>query len=673
MRAALAGAILAFWPGLLEPFAPVKAAFVRLAGLSLAVWIATEALTGRLPRGGAPAAAALAWALVYALATWASIDPRLSWWGEPGQREGLFTALALVGLHLGAARAHRDASEVRGTLRVIVACALLAAGYAQLQLAGLDPIPWRGEPTFTAGGVTALRASGPLGNPILLGAVLAAALPLALARLAERDADAARWVPAAALLTASALLTLSRGTWLAAGLGAGAAVTLALLARADARRVAWTALASLAPALLLGALRAGAPLAARLAEGPGSASGAARAEYAQASLALWAGRPWLGVGPDAFALAFPGVQSPSFWRDEWLGVPLHAHSVPLQTLATVGALGLVAGALWSGVVAWQWRRAWQECPGERTLLAGLGGALLALLAAGAVNAVGLGGAALAAVLAALPASLGAPRAPAGAARHETRALLAAALVALVTLVAAARELAGSAHALPLRDPRGPGDLTPREWRAVTGARARAMERATRAWPHDDLLWRLAAQASLGAAEAANDHTSHAREQAAERAARTAVRLAPRRAGSHLALADALAAIARRTGSESLADSADAAYARACALAPADGWLLVARARHWLARGSGVQALEQAQRITELYPDAASGHALAGAALLLLGRDAEARGELERARSGRWEADAAGQRESLERLLRSPRLQRTAAPPDSRRGTRPRDH
>jgi hypothetical protein len=55
-------------------------------------------------------------------------------------------------------------------------------------------------------------------------------------------------------------------------------------------------------------------------------------------------------------------------------------------------------------------------------------------------------------------------------------------------------------------------------------------------------------------------------------------------------------------------------------------------------------------LATLYPEAALGHSLSGAALLLLGRTDEARAELLRARSARWEEDAGEQRAALERLL-----------------------
>jgi predicted Zn-dependent protease len=137
---------------------------------------------------------------------------------------------------------------------------------------------------------------------------------------------------------------------------------------------------------------------------------------------------------------------------------------------------------------------------------------------------------------------------------------------------------------------------------------------------------------------------------AEGAARRALAIVPVRATNVSQLANAVGARALRTGSAALADSAEAMFARAASLAPADGWLLVSRIRFELSRRDGEHALASARMLATLYPEAALGHSLSGAALLLLGRTDEARAELLRARSARWEEDAGEQRAALERLL-----------------------
>lgn len=633
--------------------------FLRVIGLSLLAWVGAEAWAGRMQRPGAQTLAVMAWASVAGLSTLFSLSPRLSFMGEVDQREGLLTVLALAGLHVAAGHSHRDERDVRGTLRVVALCGIAAAVYAQLQLAGLDPIHWSGVHTYAVNGVIALRPAGPLGNPILLGVVLAVTLPILLARLAEGASDAAWLVPAAALISASLVMTLSRGAWLAAALGVGVALLLALRSGARPRRVGWTLAASLSPALLFGVARAYGPLVSRLSEGIEGHSTAARAIIARGALQLWSERPWLGVGPDAFGLAYPRVQEVALWRDEWIGLPVHAHSVALQVLATMGVLGVLAGGWWLATAVWSLWRAWHDLPAARAVLAALGGVFAALLGAGLLNVVGPAGAALFAVSTALAGSL--YERPALAVRpvralHPAVPALAAAIMCWLELSSGVRELGALTLARPARDSLRPVDATPSEWRAITEAHARAMQRAVSVWPHDDALWRLASQASLAEAvvalaspDAASIPTA---EHKAEVAARRAIALEPGRAQSFACLGDVLGARALRTGQQAVADSATAAYSRAAALAPADGWLLVEHARFQLARRDGVRALEIAQRITGLYPEAAAGHTLAGAALILLDRPGEARAQLLTAREARWEEDAGQQRAAVERLLAS---------------------
>lgn len=656
---------------------PFKAVVLRVTGLGLAAWLVTEWWVGRWRRPEPAGIAAIAFGAVTILAGVFSRSPRLSWAGEVAQREGVLTVLALVALHLAAAHAHRSGAHVRATLRVLVLSAVAAAVYAQLQLAGLDPVAWSGVHTITTSSGVALRPAGPLGSPVLLGIVLAAALPVALAELAEARRDAAWGVPMAALLAATLLLTMSRGAWLAGACGAAVAVALALIAGAGPRRVAWTLAASLSPTLVFAFGRASAPLAARLHESLDSGSTAAHGLIARSALQMWSERPWLGHGPDVFALAFARIQDPAFWRAEWIGLPIHAHSVPLQTLATTGALGALAGLVWLAAGEWALVRAWQAAPEERPWLAGLAGAGVALIAAGLVNVMGLSGAATFVVLTALPAAAYA-RSPLEhlpvRRRLPARVPLAiAGVMAAAELLTGSYELAGLARANAARGATERGERTPSEWRAVTESRALSLGSATSLWAGDDLLWRLASVTALEAASAAEPEQASGWRTRAEHDARRAVALAPERAASWAVLADALAARALATASASAADSAEQAYLRASSLAPADGWLLVAHARFQLARRDGVRALIAAQRVIGLYPEAAVGHTLAGAALLLQGRANEARLAFEHALAARWEDDAASQRESVEALARRLPASTPANAAARPRGSRRRPH
>ena len=84
-------------------------------------------------------------------------SPHVALLGEVSQREGLLTVIALAGLHLAAGHAHRHAADVRDTLRVVLVAGVAAAIYAQLQLAGLDPVHWSGVRTYVVNGAIALR------------------------------------------------------------------------------------------------------------------------------------------------------------------------------------------------------------------------------------------------------------------------------------------------------------------------------------------------------------------------------------------------------------------------------------------------------------------------------------------------------------------------------------
>jgi len=635
----------------------------------LLAWYAAEAVSARVARPAPFVWAVLGWVLAGVIGTAFSLAPHLSWAGELSQREGLMTTLALAGLALATAHAHRDERDVRGTLVVVFACGVAAAVYAQLQLAGLDPIHWQGQHTYATQGGVALRPAGSLGNPILLGIALAAALPLGLAALANRRTrpggypDAAWLVPTSALIAASLLMTLSRGAWLAAVAGAAVGVAFACAAGGSPRRALWTSTASLAPAVLLGAVRAGGAIGARLAEGAASHSLEARGAIAQGALALWRGRPWLGVGADAFGLAFPRVQPTALWREEWIGVPTHAHSAVLQVLATLGVAGGVAGVAWLVAAALAWARAWRERPDARATLAAIAGVLAALLVAGATNVVGLAGATVFVVVSALPLVL-APR-PEPAARRLHAALPAIAAAAVFVFVAerGGRELTALALAQPLREAAARGSADATRWQAITSARRDLAWRAARRWPGEETLWRMACDASLAESDATPGDAGVTAALTAEGAARRALALVPNRAVNLDRLANAVGARALRVHSDALADSAEVLFARVTALAPAEGWLLVSRIRFELARRDGEHALASARRLEALYPEAAMGHSLAGAALLLLGRTDEARAALLRARDARWEEDAGEQRAALERLLQQ--LDSGVSPPPPR--------
>jgi hypothetical protein len=202
-------------------------------------------------------------------------------------------------------------------------------------------------------------------------------------------------------------------------------------------------------------------------------------------------------------------------------------------------------------------------------------------------------------------------------------------------------------------------------------------RAATAAPGEDELWRLACDASLALGQAAMDRkegsTAGVAGRSAQAAAGQAIRLEPRRASNVQRLGNALTMrahlldvssegledqIRRAPEVAALTDSADAAFAAAEKLAPADGLILTDRVRSQLMLGRATQALATAGRMTALYPGAATGHALEAAALIALDRRMDARAALVRANAARWEEGTESQHRAVEHLIRS------YTPPDS---------
>ncbi len=692
MRAALALAILGFAPALLDPFTPLKAAVLRVAGLGLLAGVLAAWWAGS--RGARPDAhrapsthgratpavtrlvdlAVIAWVTSSIVSTLAGVAPRLSLVGEIEQREGLLTTLALAGLYAGTRAAHATPAHARRTLDVVLTCAAIAAGYALIQFAGLDPLRWAGAALYPDAGAAVTRPAATLGNPILLGAVLAAALGVAVARLAGGRSPAWRAGALAVLLGAACVATLSRGAWLAAA--AGTLAALATAGRADAphsRRRAALALATVVlPVGAWSAFVLGGPVIARLAEGahPEAASLPARIEIARAALALWRSHPWLGTGPDTFGLMFPIAQTPAFWRADWLGLPVHAHSAALQVLATGGVLGVLAGALWLAALAAGADSAWRAGGAARAPALDATAGAAALIVAGALNPVGLAGAAVFVVLGGLLAASARAAATDGAAaaRPPRLAIVSGAAVAIGVALAAGPELAALADAGLARDAltraaEAPGGAPPE---VVERAVERA-ETAARRAPGEDELERLASDAALLLARqrgAAGDPVAAAAAVArAESSARRAVALQPRRASNLQRLANALALRARlaragvpagrpATEAAMLTQLSDATFDAAAALAPCDALLLTDRVRACLEAGRPQAALASARRVVALYPAAGPAHALEAAADLALGDRAGALAALRRARAAYWEAGTERERAAVTRTLES---------------------
>lgn len=650
VRAGVVWTVLAFAPAMLDAFAPIKAAGLLAIGAALVA----DAIARGERAGDAPARAALAALLAIALSAAVAPSGTLVLFGEIEQREGLATWAALVALFIGARAAHADAASRARTLDAALAAATFAAAYALAQFAGFDVFAWGDAARYAHAGAVTLRPAASLGNPILLGAVLAPALAIVAGRLALGRGDRVMLTAAAALLGCALAATLSRGAMLAGLAGVAVAVTasraprgrvLAALGLVVAPAVAWSALA----------LRA-APFA-RFAEGASASSSPARVEIARAAFALWRERPWFGVGPDGFGLAFPRVQTPEYWRHVWLGTPAHAHSAPLQLLATLGVLGTLACAAWAVCALAPLVRALRErAPDASPPRAEEAGALAALAVAALFNPLGLAGAAWLVVLLGMAAGAqdaGPRRMPAGPARVLA---IAAALVVAFALVPGLRALsdAGRAHTALEQSVAAPAE----QRAALADFAARSADAAVTVAGFDDETWRLAADAHLAAARmgGADRAAARAHAESAERAARAAIAAQPLRAMNHLRLAQALAA---------RGEAPDSAFTAAERLAPSDALVRAEHVRTALARGDTVTAREQARRIVATYPEAALGHTLVATVALVEGREYDALASLRRALAAEWE-DGSGAQRAAARAMEARLAGSLGASPDSGR-------
>jgi O-antigen ligase len=688
VRVTLVSALLLFLPGQVEIFEAPKASLLRVCG-AVALGLALGRPDAfRRARWQPLDLAVAAWVAVELLATMFSESPLLSVVGEPDQRGGLLTSLALAGVYLCARLGTRDAADARGTLDALLCAAAITCSYGVLQALGLDPMPWRETSEF----IGFVRPFGTLGNPNLLGVIGAAVFCAALARAALEPPRRLRFAGAALLAALATLLTVSRGAWAASALGGAATAVLAWragAAEALSRRAALLVVAAMAAfvafAGLSGTLRA--RFAGMLA--PAVGSEATRVEIWRAGLAAWRASPWLGHGPDTFALVYQRYQTPRYWRLEWAGLPVHAHSIYVQALATRGALGLAAVMAAGLAAAWALRSAWLAPGGERAPAVALASAMLGALVAGAVGALGICGALLlaacAGTLAALaqgpaPTPAGAPAAPTRRRAEESRrreagsgteakriaeapraqrrlrrpprrrAWLPAAVLGLVALAWSAADVAG------WREARRAERLTNRTAEAVEPVRRAALREAAedlrsaaRWMPADDALEIRRTEALIRYAAVSPDSTVVLRE--AERAARRAVAIGPRRPFNHQRLGSVLLERAWR-GDTAAVGPAESAYAQAFALAPQNVLAVLELGGYMMALRRYGQAFELARRAAALYPDEGFVQWRLAQALAANGRLDEARAVLDRALATEWGSgrDERTRAEQMKKLL-----------------------
>ncbi|MBU0494301.1 MAG: tetratricopeptide repeat protein [Chloroflexi bacterium] len=262
------------------------------------------------------------------LATLFSVNPLLSTQGSYDRVQGTITLLCYLALFLLVMDRLREPAQTHRLLAAIAWGSAPVVAYGLLQAAGLDPLGWRvdGSPIIST-----------LGRSNFLGAYLVLVLPLTLAA-AYLARDWPRRAAYAALIAgqlACLLATTARAAWLGA-LAAGAVLVLAWAWQRGYRRLAVVSgLVGLA-GLMAGLLAL--PLLPGLEDSIG-----ARATIWRATLPLIAARPLLGYGPETFAQVFTSVFPPELVYLQGRAVLVdRAHNLVLDTLASTGALGLLA-------------------------------------------------------------------------------------------------------------------------------------------------------------------------------------------------------------------------------------------------------------------------------------------------------------------------------------------
>ncbi|RME45732.1 MAG: hypothetical protein D6791_10040, partial [Chloroflexi bacterium] len=403
--------------------------------------------------------------VIYLVATFVSVSPRLSWWGSYQRLQGTYTLLSYLGLFAMVTTTLRRWTQLQRLTTVLLFTSLPVAVYAVFQHYGVSLFQF-------SGGATSIeeRVISTFGNPIFLAAYLAMVLPLTMWRLLEWANPGTR-APAYSVLgimlygglfvlqLSAIVFTQSRGPIL--GLLAELFVLVLLVAFLRRRRT-W-AVASLLVAVVVAFLLVGLNLpglpASVLGDLPvlqrfealtasGSASGTVQYRVLVWNATLDAihadpARVLIGYGPQTMKSVFNQFAPAGLWvlGGKRYGTTDQAHNVVYDTLFDSGVLGVLAYLLLYGVLFYQTLR-WlglvesrREATTLISLLAlgGLFGLMIPPLWSGDLTFVGIGvsaGMVAGLLLYVLGKSLLAPSS-AELAREDSRRLLIAALFAAI--------------------------------------------------------------------------------------------------------------------------------------------------------------------------------------------------------------------------------------------------
>lgn len=287
------------------------------------------------------------YALVWILATIASIAPRTSLWGSYQRRQGAYTIMSYVAFFLLVANGLKQRHQLERIFTVVLVGSALVAFYGILQQLNVDPLHWASD--------SIAPVLSTQGRSNYLAAYLVMLAPVALGR-AIRGPRLARagYTALLALLLSCLVVTLSRGAWLA--LLGGLLVFGFLLGVRRRSRALWigTVTAATMAILFLVVLNLHVtglqpfqelPYVSRLATLSETRSGsvAARLTIWRVTLQMIAARPFLGYGPDTFGLAFGRYYPPElvYYQGRETLVD-RAHNCLLDLGVVVGLPGLAA-------------------------------------------------------------------------------------------------------------------------------------------------------------------------------------------------------------------------------------------------------------------------------------------------------------------------------------------
>lgn len=247
----------------------------------------------------------------------------------------IIISLGMLGLTAGAAGLLLD-DKGRTTVQWgILAIMALLCVYSMLQWMNVVIFPW--DVYLGSGG----RVSGSLGNPNLLGGLVAAFMPAAVGILMDSRMGKPAKLSAVAAFTLISVLTISASGTRGSLLGMVAGLLFMAIYSSSGIRGGlgrnWVIpLAALAAFVAVGLLMKD-----RLMELSNLGEGTARVRLViwSGALKLIAANPFLGYGPGTFQIIFPAVRNPMYSILGTSHNTLHVHCEYLEILVEVGIIG----------------------------------------------------------------------------------------------------------------------------------------------------------------------------------------------------------------------------------------------------------------------------------------------------------------------------------------------